>query len=1135
MYIADLHIHSSYSRATSRDCTPEYLDLWARRKGIHIVGTGDFTHPAWRAALEEKLSLTQDGFYTLKEEYRIHDGCTTESFEPRFVVTGEISSIYKKNDKVRKVHSVIILPGLEAAEAVSAKLEAIGNIHSDGRPILGLDCRDLLEITLELCPDSIYVPAHIWTPHFSLFGAFSGFDTVEECFEDLTPYIHAMETGLSSDPPMNWRISALDKYQLISNSDAHSPAKLGREANLLDIDLSYDGLYRAIQTGNGLYGTIEFFPEEGKYHFDGHRKCNICLSPADAEKYGGKCPVCGRKLTIGVSHRVEQLADRAEGFVREEAKPFESLVPLPEVIGASTGHAATSAKVVRQYEEMLGKLGPEFEILRNVPEEDIRRVSGSLISRGILRLRKGQVERMPGFDGEYGTIRLFSREELENTDGQISLFDSFSGLFDSAKPSLTDSAAADNEGKALDESINADSSISADASMSTSAVINEDNAINTEDEAFAAATKVCEAEKQVSVRRNRPMSPKAAMPALSSEPALNSKPALNSGSILNSDPALNSRQEEAVTALDRCVAVIAGPGTGKTKTLISRISHLLDVRRVKPSQITAVTFTNKAAAEMKERLSKNRRTRQSLGKMHIGTFHSLCLELLSGFGMTFTLADSALTMDIAEAVVSEYGLNMSAGQFLQKVSYIKSQSTANEEKSARLENTSGKAEFKKAFDTYNERLRQANALDFDDLLLEAIKVCEKEGERPEFNYLLVDEFQDISPVQYELIKVWNRQGRELFVIGDSDQAIYGFRGADSGCFDRLILEFPEAKVIRLVENYRSVPQIINAALSVISNNPGPERFLHSNAKDGLPVRVVRAKSEMAQAIFVAHEINRYIGGIDMLDAQEKDDERGSLKVRGFGDVAVLYRTHRQARLLEEALRREGIPYIVAGRDDFLDEKNVRGSLAFFDWLLNEENTLARQTAMQLLYDYEDNLLSAEISEKMREQFSSLFDQAKPGKFMAAWLEYMGLGEDGSMEKLSKMAVCYKNMKDFMNVIHLGIESDLIRCGTKTYTSDAVRLMTLHGSKGLEFPVTMICGVQKGVLPYENEKYPSDLLEERRLFFVGITRAKEELVITWAGEPSDFVSELPEQMIVREEAGKPGKPEENRQMSLFDLL
>ena len=247
MYIADLHIHSKYSRATSRDLTPEHLDLWARRKGIELVGTGDFTHPAWREELKEKLIPAEEGFYILKDEYKINDDTANNGKTPRFVLTGEISSIYKKNGKTRKIHNVIILPGLEQAEILSRKLEAIGNIHSDGRPILGLDAHDLLEITLEACEDAIFIPAHIWTPHFSLFGAFSGFDTIEECFEDLTPHIHALETGLSSDPPMNWRLSALDKYTLVSNSDAHSPSKLGREANLINAKLDYPSLYNLHQ------------------------------------------------------------------------------------------------------------------------------------------------------------------------------------------------------------------------------------------------------------------------------------------------------------------------------------------------------------------------------------------------------------------------------------------------------------------------------------------------------------------------------------------------------------------------------------------------------------------------------------------------------------------------------------------------------------------------------------------------------------------------------------------------------------------------------------------------------------------------------------------------------------------------
>lgn len=405
--IADLHIHSRFSMATSKEGTPENLDFWARKKGISLIGTGDFTHPVWREELKERLVSEGNGLYRLRDEYVKEESRKFPGEGTRFVVSGEISSIYKKNGKTRKVHNVILLPGLEAADAMAQRLEKIGNIHSDGRPILGLDSHDLLEMMLDVCPEGILIPAHIWTPHFSVLGAKSGFDSVEECFEELAPYIHALEIGLSSDPAMNWRISKLDRYQLVSNSDAHSPSKLGREANLLDIDCSYEGLYRAIQTGEGLEGTVEFFPEEGKYHFDGHRKCGVSLSPVEAERLGGICPVCGKKLTMGVDHRVEQLADRAEGFVKKDGKKYESLVPLPEVISTCMGYSAASKKVQGCFEQMIQTLGTEFDILRNVPSEDIKSCAGERIAEGIENVRTGNVKRIPGYDGEYGKIELF--------------------------------------------------------------------------------------------------------------------------------------------------------------------------------------------------------------------------------------------------------------------------------------------------------------------------------------------------------------------------------------------------------------------------------------------------------------------------------------------------------------------------------------------------------------------------------------------------------------------------------------------------------------------------------------------------------------------------------------------------------
>lgn len=1093
MHIADLHIHSRYSRATSRDCTPEYLDLWARKKGISLVGTGDFTHPAWREELEEKLTPAEDGLYVLKDEYRVTMPGVPDFFRPRFVVTGEISSIYKKNDRVRKVHSLILLPGLEDAEKLSRKLESIGNIHSDGRPILGLACHDLLEIMLELTPKGIYVPAHIWTPHFSLFGAFSGFDSVEECYGDLAGHIHAMETGLSSDPPMNWRVSALDTYQLISNSDAHSPAKLGREANLLDGELSYEGLYEAVQYGRGLEGTVEFFPEEGKYHLDGHRKCNLCLSPGQTKAYGGKCPVCGRKLTIGVSHRVEELSDRPEGFQREQAKPFESLVPLPEVIAASLGHAPTSTRVQKEYETMIRRLGPEFEILREVPVEDIRKAAGYLIGEGIERLRAGNVERIPGFDGEYGVIKLFAPWEMEEMQGQMNFFESL-GISPGGVGAEC-AAAASSEGRQTDEEHRGRSQEAAAALMEEERNVFKQSQIG---------------------KKGRTCS---------------------GGTDLSPLTGLNERQQEAVTDIHRAVAVIAGPGTGKTKTLVSRILYMLENRKIKPAEITAVTFTNKAAREMEERLKKQIGKARSLSHLHVGTFHALCMELLEDHGRRVTLADETETLDMAADIIGEYSLSLSAGKFLNLISRRKIDRVLQKEGQTEtdiqdsVENESVEAAVK----AYEAAFARLGILDFDDLLIETVKLF-REGitvdER--FRYLLVDEFQDISPLQMELIGAWTMNGRELFVIGDPDQSIYGFRGSDAGCFDKLAAAFPELSVIRLETNYRSTPEIVKTAMEVISQNPGGERTLSAFGESKGPVRVVKASGEFSEAVFVAKEINRLVGGIDMLDTQEHPEYQ-SEKPRSFSDLAVLYRTHRQAALLEDCLRKEGVPYVVAGRDDFLMEKNVRGSLAFFRFLKNPEDELARELAVKLLWNLEKNPLSESVLQNKAAQYEKDFGRMKPLKFLQAWRKEENLTQDEGMEKLGHMAVFYKTMPEFLEALSLGVESDLSRCGQKNYTADAVTLMTLHGSKGLEFPVTFLYGVRKGLLPLENGFADVDLEEERRLFFVGITRAKEELIITESKEESMFIQSLPQDVCVREEAERNRKKEEARQLSLFDLM
>ena len=410
-FYADLHIHSKYSRATSKSCNLEELAQWAQKKGLSVISTGDFTHPAWFSEIKEKLVSDGNGAYRLKPEIEKH--ILPSGSQVRFILSVEISTIYKKGDKTRKVHHVVFAPDIETAGNFRSKLDAIGNINSDGRPILGVDSRDLLEIALESGKDTFLIPAHIWTPWFSVLGSKSGFDSIDECYGDLAGHIFAAETGLSSDPEMNWTVSSLDKYRLVSNSDAHSPSKLARESTVFDTEPDYYSILKALKTGDGYVGTVEFFPEEGKYHEDGHRKCNICLTPEETEKYNGLCPVCGKPLTIGVLNRVNELADRKTGeFTPQTAGKVFSLVPLQEILAEICGVGVQSKKVVFEYENLIQKLGSELSILQDVPLDEISKVHSPLLAEGISRLRKGQVIKHAGYDGEYGVIRLFDEDEI---------------------------------------------------------------------------------------------------------------------------------------------------------------------------------------------------------------------------------------------------------------------------------------------------------------------------------------------------------------------------------------------------------------------------------------------------------------------------------------------------------------------------------------------------------------------------------------------------------------------------------------------------------------------------------------------------------------------------------------------------
>lgn len=1060
-YIADFHIHSKYSRATSRDCVPEMLELWARRKGLDLIGTGDLTHPAWRQMLKEMLEPAEEGLYVLKDTYRVDDrvleasggskpfaaAVDSDALRPRFILSTEISSIYKKNGKTRKVHNVILLPSLEAAERLSLRLEQIGNLHSDGRPILGLDSRDLLEITLEICSEAIFIPAHIWTPHFSLFGAYSGFDRIEECFEDLTPYIHALETGLSSDPAMNWRLSALDGFTLVSNSDAHSPGKLAREANLFDTDLSFAAISHALShpETEAFQGTLEFYPEEGKYHLDGHRNCKVCLKPSETIQAAGVCPVCGRRITVGVLHRVEDLADREEGFRPPGAKDFQSIMPLPETIAASLGLTAASKKVQSLYEAMLKELGAELEIIRQVPIEDVRRSGGPCVAEGIRRLRAGEIQWAPGYDGEYGKAVLLSAEEISEFSGQLHFFNV------NAAPQAVKKRAA----------------------KAQAADVPPEEAMGRE--------------------------PQAA-----------------------EHYGLNTEQWAAASASERAVAVIAGPGTGKTRTLVEHIRYLLEEQKVSPQCITAVTFTNKAAAEMRQRLQATLTDKRKAAKVHIGTFHSLCLELLTQWRGSVTLVDAAQGLAIAQEAGQALGLEQSAKAWQQAISRRKN---GLPEKASWSEALLAK---------YQEQLTAAGALDFDDLLLETLAAFGGEIDTPKastarkrFDYLLVDEFQDINAVQLQLLLAWSKDNQQLFVIGDPDQAIYGFRGADAQCFQKLAQALGQPREIRLTENYRSAPEIVSCALAVIDKLPsaGGQRQLKANRPAGRKVQLLTADSPFAEALYVAKAINQLVGGMDMLDAHQQHADPVREQPLGFSDIAVLYRTHRQAALLEECLQKEGIPYVVWGRDSFLEDAEVRQALAFFRHMLAPMDVISARQAL--------TALGAERLAELENAWQEVkWAKEKPWKLVERWMAENDLTESSALTYLRNTALTHKTLAELLQNLALGQEGDIRRSGGKVYHSDAVTLSTLHGAKGLEFSAVFLCGVKKGSIPLQSVHSAADPDEERRLFYVGLTRAQEELVLlTSREEPSPFLDDIPEALLER--GAVPSKPTQTyQQLDLF---
>ncbi|MGI9491543.1 MAG: UvrD-helicase domain-containing protein, partial [Geminicoccaceae bacterium] len=691
-FYADLHVHSKYSRATSKNADLEHLAYWAAKKGIALVGTGDFTHPAWISEIKKKLVPAEPGLFQLRPEIdaeirkRLPAACQANIV--RFMLEVEISTIYKKGEKTRKIHHLIYVPDLDAADRLITSLSRIGNLKSDGRPILGLDSRDLLEITLQSGPDSYLIPAHIWTPWFAAMGSRSGFDSIADCYGDLAGHIFAVETGLSSDPEMNWRVSSLDRYRLVSNSDAHSPIKLGREATAFGCELTYFAVKHALETGDGFIGTVEFFPDEGKSHLDGHRKCKVRLQPEETKRRDGRCPKCGDPLTIGVLHRVNELADRRPAEVKPPATAGDvtNLVPLHEVISEIVGTGPKSKRVERGYQHLVTSLGSELDILNNIPIEDIRKADSTMLGEAISRLRHGDVIREGGYDGEYGVIRLFEKDELQEASKGGLLFDLPKAIGEPPR-----------------------------ALMATNPIPKK-----------AVAS-------HVSPTLTPPPS-QAGGAATTNQSNLFPRHGILAG--------LDEQQRVAAAITRGPLLIIAGPGSGKTRTLTHRIAHLVAEEGVPARSCLAITFTRRAALEMRERLEKL--LPKDADKVPIHTFHSLGQTILQEQPVAARLpADFRVADDLERTELIKALLDISARQAKKLLADI-----SRSKRSAQLASDQVAA----ALEVYQPELVRRGWVDFDDLITLTVRLLNNHPDlaayyRERYAWISVDEFQDIDEQQ----------------------------------------------------------------------------------------------------------------------------------------------------------------------------------------------------------------------------------------------------------------------------------------------------------------------------------------------------------------------------------------------------
>ncbi|WP_300460066.1 UvrD-helicase domain-containing protein [Desulfobacula sp.] len=1081
-FIADLHIHSKYSRATAKNLDFENLYYMAQIKGIRVVGTGDFTYPAWIDAITSKLEEIEPGLFSLKKDIAadidktIPETCRNPV---RFILQTEISNIYKRDDRVRKNHNLIYFPSIASVKTFNARLDAIGNIKSDGRPILGMDAADLLSLMLDVDDKGFFVPAHIWTPWFSMFGSKSGFDSIEACFGPLKSHIFAVETGLSSDPPMNWRVEDLDNVRLISNSDVHSPGYLGRNASVFDTDLSFYHLRKALETNDleAFKGTLDMFPHQGKYHYDGHRKCHVCLNPATTAQIDGICPECGRKVTYGVLNRVQELATRPEGYVPGNRQGYTSIIPLADILSEIFEVGPKTKKVAAYYNKAIETLGPELGILLDKSFEEIETAHVPLLAEAIRKMRTGDVQIDPGYDGEYGRVTLFSRQEREQLKGE--------------KPLLFNLPI---KKKIIREKV-----------LITSLEIKKRNK-----------------KKIPQTRPNR------------------QNPDLLAG--------LNPQQQQAVESSARAMVIQAGPGTGKTRTLTAKIAYLISKKAVDPSSILALTFTNKAARQLEQRVEKY--MTQTNTPVLAATFHSFCLKLLKEHnGFNAVIADDPVRLSLIREAMEEGHKKGQAKKTDHWISLCKQHLLGPDDDLEKVIPQEALGPFKLIYRTYQALCKAQNVADFEDLIFMTVNLFDSDEAilsriRKKYPYIFIDEYQDLNYGQYALVKRLSRQNH-IVVIGDPDQSIYGFRGSDNKYFKAFARDFPGCEKIRLTKNYRSTQTILDASFQMISRSlDNPETLRIFSDKDSQKKLIIKeTATEQAEAVAIGKMIERLVGGTSFFSMDTGKADGDNPKEYSFADFAVLYRTGRQCETFIKVFEKEGIPFQTADKKNLVEIDGIRQLISLCRIMAQGECFLdfeivfdhfgaglgkkgkaachkAYIAACEMDQDILDTFVQGDIPGvntavrkkvvTIAEQLTALRDemnQCIPETGLMRLCQSAALKQiiekkdttKQAFETVLSMSRLHDDLTGFLDALALNQDADTLAVHTQN-----VSLMTLHAAKGLEFPVVFVAGCEQGLVPFARDgEIIDDLEEERRLFYVGMTRAMDILCLTYAKKRSIF--------------------------------